>query len=69
MSSKTIEEIKELYNKVFDENGNVTLCGRDASKKLMIALNEIYEAVDFGDLETGFLNVENVKKYVNKLIG
>lgn len=69
MSSKTIEEIKELYNKVFDENGHVTLCGRDTCKKLMIALNEIYETVDFGDLETGFLNVENVKKYVNKLIG
>lgn len=68
MSSQKIDEIMNLYNQVFDENGHITLCGRDICKKLMIALNDIYEMIDFGDLETGFLNVENVKKYVNKLI-
>ena len=68
MSSQTIEEIKELYKEVFDENNNIKLCGRDTCKKLMIALNKIYEDVNFGDLDAGFLNIETVQKYASKLI-
>ena len=68
MSSQAIDEIKELYNEVFDEQGNIKLCGRDTCKKLMRALNEIYEDVNFGDLDAGFLNIETVQKYASKLI-
>ena len=68
MSSQAIDEIKELYNEVFDEQGNIKLCGRDTCKKLMRALNEIYEDVNFGDLDAGFLNIETVQKYTSKLI-
>ena len=67
MSSKTIEEIKELYDLVFDEEGKIKLCGRDKCKQLMLALNEIFKTVKFGDMESGFLYVDVVKEYVDRL--
>lgn len=67
MNTTKIEEIKELYDQVFDKDGNITLCGRETCKKLMSALNEIFKTVKFGDMESGFLYVDIVKEYVDRL--
>ena len=58
------EKIFNLYNSIFDKNGNVTACGREKCKQLINALQEEYPDVVFGDKETGFLNVETINKYI-----
>ncbi len=68
MSSQKIDEIMNLYNQVFDENGNIKLCGRETCKQLMLALNEIFKTVKFGDMDSGFLYIDVVKEYINRLI-
>lgn len=58
------KEIIEAYKKVFDEDGNVQLCGREKCKNLIRILKQQIPEVNFGDEETGFMNIENIKKYV-----
>lgn len=58
------EDILELYNKVFDKNGSVKLCGREKCIDLIRALSCKYPDVNFGDTESGFMNVNIIKKYV-----
>jgi hypothetical protein len=60
--------IKELYNEVFDENGNVKLCGREKCKELIMACNLKWPDIDFGDLTSGFMNIEKIKFFVNNKI-
>jgi len=53
--------MKQLYDSVFDADGNVKLCGRQACAKLIQALQP-YSSENLGDATTGIMNVENVKK-------
>ncbi len=55
--------MKELFNLVFDEQNNVKPCGRKYTIQLMEELYKVHPEEDFGNIETGFLNVENVLKY------
>lgn len=59
------ERIKEQYNVVFDENGNTKLCGRDNCIKLMELLSKEFPTIPFGNIETGFMNIENIKTVIN----
>jgi hypothetical protein len=52
----------EKYKKVFDEDGEIRLCGREACKDLIMACEEKYAQIDFGNTQTGMMNVENIKK-------
>lgn len=52
----------EKYERVFDENGNVKACGREACKDLISACEQLKPDVDFGNKDTGVMNVENIKK-------
>lgn len=63
----TKEEIKKMYSEVFDENGQVKLCGREKCKDLISAMSQLFPNVDFGSLKTGFMNVENMKIYKEKI--
>lgn len=62
MNNKLIEQ----YNEVFDSNGKVKNCGRDACIRLMEMLSEEKPDINFGNTKTGFLNVNEVKKFFNK---
>ena len=53
-----------LYKIVFDENGEVRACGRENCKKLIKACMELYPDVDFGNPETGMMNIEKIKEYL-----
>ena len=57
--------IDEMQGKVFDENGNVQLCGREKCKELIMACQLVCPDIDFGDLNSGFMNVDKIKFYVN----
>ena len=60
--SNVLSELKDLYSKVFDQDGNVTNCGRDLCEKL-ITLAQSYTDLEIGDPETGMINVENMKTF------
>lgn len=55
-----MEEILELYNKVFDEDGNIKPCGRESCKQLIIKMSEKFPEEDFGSKETGFMNTDTI---------
>lgn len=60
-----VKRLIEAYNRVFDENGEIKLCGRYACMGLITSLENIQkrvEGLDFGNKETGMMNVENIKK-------
>lgn len=55
--------MEKLFELVFDGDNNVKLCGRKTTIKLMEELHKIHPEEDFGDMKTGFMNVETVLKY------
>lgn len=60
----TVELLKHQYNMVFDANGDVKLCGRDACCALIALLSAMYPSDDslyFGNVQTGHMNVDNIK--------
>jgi hypothetical protein len=67
-----IENFKHIFNEVFDENQNITACGRQKCKELIAAANAIND-IDveddkyYGDIESGRLNIENMKSLYNRI--
>lgn len=59
--------IKEQYNIVFDELGNVRNCGRNNCILLIKLLNDEFPDVDFGNEETGFMNIKNIKEKIQNI--
>ena len=59
-----MDEIKKAYDEVFDEDGNVRLCGREKCRNLIRLLSDEYLGIYFGDEESGMMQVQNIKKYV-----
>lgn len=59
--------IKEQYMKVFDENGNVKACTRTECMKLIDLLEKKFPNEDFGNMRTGFMDVEKIKELMAKL--
>lgn len=53
--------MKELYDVVFDKNGEIKTCGREACKKLILACEALKPGVNYGNSQTGFMNIENIK--------
>ena len=52
--------LKTAYNAVFDENGKVKACGRDACSRL-INLMRKYTSKNVGNENTGILEVDTIK--------
>lgn len=63
MDTNKIETLKAI---IFDKDWNVLSCGRENCKELIMLLEEAYPDVDFGNAETGFMNIENIKLYLEK---
>ena len=61
-----MEDIKDFmlkYEKVFDEHGNIRLCGRNACSDLIEACQRISsdKFVYYGNISTGFMEIDNIK--------
>lgn len=54
--------IKEAYEAVFDEDGNIKACGRAACIRLIEACQEKDQKTYFGDKDTGILNLSTFDK-------
>ena len=57
--------IKELYDRVFDEEGNVKPCGRSKCIALIRACNNEYGG-SFGDVNTGMMDIRAIKEVVRR---
>lgn len=67
-----IENFKRIFNEVFDENQNITACGRQKCKELIAAANavndiDVNDDTYYGDIETGRLKIEHVKSLYNRI--
>ena len=64
------QNITTLYERVFDDEGNVKACGRKACQELMMAL-ERFVGTSCDDKENGYMNIPAVKdayrRYTNSL--
>lgn len=64
MSSKFIE----VFNEVFDNDLNVQKCGREKCKELILLARELDKTKDFGSIETGFMNIEELKNLKESIV-
>lgn len=68
-------KVLDLYFKVFDQNDQVKVCGREACKKLIVALTEdaadrgLSGRYDFGSPDTGIMNLITIQYYVSEFFG
>ena len=63
--------LNDLYDKVFDSNGNVKNCGREVCRRLIAECNKSCKSDSplhgsFGDEETGIMNIEAIKAFIEK---
>lgn len=56
MNSEKIDDFVKLFDKCFDENNKVRLCGRKACQELLDLLDD----PRYGNRETGVLNTNNI---------
>ena len=61
------DKFKNLYNTVFDSNGNIKACGRESCIDLIIVSGQIDGTVYYGNSDTGVMNVANISKLYNSL--
>ena len=50
----------DAAKKVFNEDGSIRVCGRDAVRSLIEAAEQVDPTRDFGDTEIGRMNVDTV---------
>lgn len=53
------ERFDELFNEVFDENGNTTACGRDKCRALIRVAKQITPI--YGNEDSGVMNVDAIQ--------
>lgn len=64
----TMDKLEMAYNKVFDAQGNVRACGREACIALIEECQKIESYIYFGDVKTGRMQVEAIKQLVQSEI-
>ena len=69
MSKKELDELKDAYESVFDEDGSVKACGRALCMRLMYALKKFRPKAELGNFDTGKMNVKVVKDVYQDIIG
>ena len=56
------ETAKANYREVFNADGSIKVCGREACKTLIRSCMAYNPNVDFGNPETGMMNVNNIRQ-------
>ena len=62
-----IQAFINQYNKVFDEQGHIKACGREACKDLINMCKVEEPLTDFGNPMTGIMNIDNIKNFGKKV--
>ena len=58
-------DIEELYNVVFDDYGNIKVCGRQQTKQLILACQKIDSTMDYKHLHASDTLKKKQKGIVN----
>lgn len=61
-----MDNLKELYDKCFDEQGNIKQCGRQNCINLILACQK-FGGRNYGDIETGYTNVDAIKQLMKEV--
>lgn len=62
------EQLLNQYNKVFASNGSIKACGREECMKLIELCERHSNCTDkFGNIETGFMDVNAITTYINTI--
>lgn len=64
----TMDKLEMAYNKVFDAQGNVRACGREACIALIEECEKIESYTYFGDVKTGRMDIEAIKRLVQNQV-
>ena len=62
------EEFEKIYEDVFNLDGSIKMCGREACKKLIKACNHLDPDTYFGNPKTGILMIENIQNLRDNLL-
>ena len=58
---KKYENAIAKYRAVFNDDGTIKVCGRQACKELIAACAEYAPGVDYGNPATGMMNIKNIQ--------
>lgn len=66
---KKREELLNQYSKVFDEEGNIKICGRyQCSTLIELCTNfNSTQNINYGDINTGIMNEHNIKALIKSM--
>lgn len=67
MSTRDLEQLRDSYEDVFDENDQIKNCGRVACMRL-IHLMKKYSSADLGNVDTGVMNVETITAEYHRIV-
>lgn len=67
MKSKDEDYFCEIARKVFNADGSIRLCGRDAVSALIEAAEQIDSTRNFGDKEIGRMNVDTIRELLEEV--
>jgi len=68
MSKKDLEELKDAYQAVFDENDQIKNCGRVACMRLIHIMKK-YSTENVGNPDTGTLEINTVQSEYHRIVG
>ena len=68
MAMKDLEDLKDAYQDVFDDNDQVKNCRRTACMRL-IHLMKKYSSKNVGNLDTGVMEVDTIKSEYHRIVG
>jgi hypothetical protein len=68
MSKKDLEELKDAYQAVFDENDQIKNCGRVACMRLIHIMKK-YSTENVGNPDTGTLEINTVQAEYHRIVG
>lgn len=56
-----MKEFLKLYADVFEEDGSIKICTREKTIALIEKAQELKTGVDFGNTDTGYMQVDAIK--------
>ena len=62
LNKEETAKLQELYKEIFDDAGMVKKCGRAKCIELIKLMTEYGDASDFGNIDTGMMNVPKIKR-------
>ena len=63
---KTIEFFR-VYREVFNISDDIVLCGKEKCRQLIRICSELDKSEYYGNLDTGFLYLENIHRLYDKI--